>query len=479
VIVHDSRIVELPASQLTESGESGWSSSSDGAVLLHADPVGVDPLAWRLIDGTLHLARHPATLALLPPRPALDLETLRQIARIEYPAGSGSCFTGIFRVPAGTQVRIDPDGTAGAPRRWWQFPAEPTQSTSPDLWRALVAQCATLMSRSGDCAVLLSGGLDSSAIAAAAAAAAKEQGRSSPLLLSVVYPGLPCDESSSQEAVAHHLGLSLIQVDATLLELWPAAQDAIRERAIPTADLQAAATSRLLKSAQREGRSLVLMGLGGDALFAGDGAELELYRRGRFFSAHRFFRDWGRAGGLPTRVMWYRRGVRRHLLGDPFGSGDEVAEAGSANRAGLRRALAHPAHGWRAEMIERTIAESVTIGCPFYGKTFLDVFGRVRAIDLAAGPGFKGLLRRTVAPHLPENVVSRQRKANFHDFYRSWIGRERDTLIARYQALRPGLAPLGLPPEIAPMLSGPAFPDGLLSAWFSLGLAEFYQAWKG
>ena len=274
VVVHDSRLVEQPPALAVQSAHSTWANTDDGAVLLHADPVGVEPLAWRVVDRTLHLARYPAVLAQLLPRPPLDLDTLELIGRVEYPRGTGSCFADVHRVPAGTEIKIDSAGIAAEPRRWWEFPPEPQVASPVDLWGALVAQCGELMERAGASAVFLSGGLDSSAVAAAATAAAQERNLASPLLLSVTYPGFPCDESNSQQLVARHLGLPLVQIDATTLTFWPAAQDAIQKRGIPTADLQTAATSQLLARAMEEGRNLVLMGLSGDALFSGDGAEL-------------------------------------------------------------------------------------------------------------------------------------------------------------------------------------------------------------
>ena len=480
VVVHDSRIVEQSPGVLHQSGSCGWTREDRGSVRLHADPAGVEPLAWRTIDRSLHLARYPATLARLEPRASLDLETLRVIARVEYPIGLASCFTGVRRLPPGTDVRIDPGGSEGESHKWWRFPPEPAKSSPVDLWRALVDQCAALMERSGDCAIFLSGGLDSAAVAAAAATAARERDLAPPLLLSVVYPGLKCDESPSQQLVADHLMLQLVQLDATRLEIWPAARDAIRQQGIPTADSQAAATSRLLAVAREQGRRLVLVGLGGDALFAGDGAELELYRRGKLRTAYRFFRDWGVAGGLPARVVWYRRGFRRYLVTRPFGTRAEIRSAGTANRSGLRRALEHPAHGWRTELIERTVGEpALTVGCPLYGKVFLDSFAQVRTLDLTVGPGYKGLLRSIVRPYLPSAVVNRERKANFHDFFRSWSPQQREALADEYLSLRPGVpGTLGLPATIRPLLTAPDFPAGLLSAWFSLCLAEFYSAWQ-
>jgi hypothetical protein len=478
VVSHDPRIVQRPAGETGPGALSAWSIQGD-AVLLHSDPAGVEPLSWRVIAGTLHLARYPALLARLAPACSLNLDTLQGLARIQYPGGTGSCFESVERVPAGCEISLDFAGRAGPPRPWYTFPREPDSAGRVDLWRALVDQCAALMRARGAGAVFLSGGLDSSAIAAAATAAAREGGFPPPVLLSVTYPGLPCDEARFQRLVADHLQLRLIQVDATRLQLWPRAQDSIQSGGIPTADFQAAATARLLGHAREEGRPLVLMGLGGDALFAGDGAELELYRTGKLLAAARFFRDWGEAGGIPGRVLWYRRGFRRHLRGRPFGSPAEVREAGSANRAGLRRALAHPAHGWRTEMIESTVTPPSTLGCPFYGLGFLAAFSRVRALDLAAGPGFKGLLRTTVAPHLPADVIAPRRKANFDDFHRTWIARERDTMVRRYRELRPTLpAGLDLPADIHPLLADSRLPAGLLSAWFSLCLAEFCSHWN-
>lgn len=478
VRVHDPRIRQQPHAEAPELDASCWGVLPDGSVLLHSDVGGLNPLCWRIIAGTLHIGRFPSDLALIPPRAALDHSTLNLLVALAFPSDTASCFHGVHRVLAGHQVRVDPGGVASVPRRWWTLSPEDTNPAHPDLWGALVRQCEELMRPAPAAAVLLSGGVDSSTVAAATCAAARRQGWPVPLLLSVRYGDLACDESPWQDAVARHLDAELIVVDATMLPVWPTARRICVERGTPMADIQSAAVAALLATAHQRGHHLILSGLGADVLFQGDGVEIDLLLRGRIGAVHRFFSGIAAAKSQSLARMWFRRGLRGLIGRRKLAPPQEVKEAGGYSRAWLRKAICHPITGWRGEMLERTIGESVTFGSPFLGAAFLREFALVRSDDLAAGGSLKGLLRSMARPQLPPSVLDRSHKANFFDFHRAWIPRERSELIRRYAALR-AEAPreLELPMEIGSLLADENLTTGLITAWTSLSVLEFQSAW--
>ena len=253
VRTHDKRVRDFSAANRDQADGPGWWQEADGTLVVRAGLMNTTPLCWRVIGGSVHLAAQPADLALLDPRPPLDHTVLHAVLRREFPGGD-SWFTGVSRVEAGTQVRFSPSSDSVSRERWWRIGAEPPEATPvPDLWGALVAQCERIQQTANRVAVMLSGGIDSSAIAAAAVEAARRAARPPPLLISARYPGLACDETSYQDAVAARLGAPLMAINAAAVPLWPALQNACARYHAPLVDGQDGINLALLEAAWREG----------------------------------------------------------------------------------------------------------------------------------------------------------------------------------------------------------------------------------
>ncbi len=479
VLVHDPRVREFTPATLAELRVTGWARLPDGDIRLQSDPAATRPFCYRMLGRTLHLACYPGDLARLGPPPELDWTTLAGLPRFRFPDDGATAFAGIHRLAAGTTTTIAPDGGTRS-HRWWELPPEPSSSAKPDLFGALVQQCAGQI-QGRQCAILLSGGLDSSAIAAAAVAAARAGGGPDPILASLVYPGLPCDEDLTQEAIARHYGLTRVTVNPVGRPVWPGALGTVHSRLAPVVDTQSAAIGQLFEQLEAAGCRVVLTGLGGDVLFRGIGLEGSLLRQGRLLAIHRHFRGISRALPVSVPRLWWA-GVLRPLATGRRGPGlsrAEVLRAGSSVRSTLIRNLAAGGTGWLTEAVEQSGNHRLALESPFYGAAFLDQYSRLTQQDFASSASHKGILREMIRPHLPAAVVNRVRKPNFLDYHATWLHRERSSLAARYREVRP-MAPasIDMPADISRALNATSGSDGFSSSWMSLTMLEFLAAWN-
>ncbi len=193
------------------------------------DALGVKPLYWIAHNAQLAFASEARVLS-----QAFGIGAPDESSVVRTLAGrpievSGTLYSGIRPVRAGSVIELRPGEVTGRSTCFW----------APDPWRELdshraasrPAQLRELLKtavarRSADrprVAVTASGGLDSSAVAGVAVANSRELGTPCPVLVSVTYPGLACDESFFQAALARHLGAPHVSVQAPLDGYRPAA----------------------------------------------------------------------------------------------------------------------------------------------------------------------------------------------------------------------------------------------------------------
>jgi asparagine synthase (glutamine-hydrolysing) len=237
-----------------------------GHGLLARDQLGARPAFLHGVpDGVLRFAgevRH--LLALLPSRPEPDPASLAHWIAASTRPGLQTLYAGIRRLGPGGALLLAEDG--GREARYWapSFrgtldlpPAELAASVRGSLDRAVGR-------RAGEpAAVLMSGGLDSSAIAALGAAAGRP-----PIVCSAGFPDHPAtDESALIEELRARLSLSgpsatvrpggLLRSMLAHLERWEMPQ-------LGWGDFWA---ERLIEAAAGEGAAVVLGGDGGDEVF--------------------------------------------------------------------------------------------------------------------------------------------------------------------------------------------------------------------
>lgn len=259
---------------------------------LARDHAGIKPLAWAVLaDGSVLFGSELGALAAAGEwTPELDAASLALYLRLGCIPAPHAVFRGVRKLPPGGLVRIP---LAGAPeeRRWFDVlalardtpalrlsPAEAAEAVDAELERAVRAQLVA------DVAVgaLLSGGVDSSAVAAAMARAAPGAAHA----FTIGFDDPAYDESADAARIAAALGLRHTVLRATAAGALALVDDLPRVYDEPFADSSQLPTLLLARLARPQ-VTVALSGDGGDELFAG-------YRRHRFAA-----RIWPRLGRLP------------------------------------------------------------------------------------------------------------------------------------------------------------------------------------
>ncbi len=188
---------------------------TDGRTLwCFRDHIGFRPLFYRDDRRRFVAASEPRQVvvgAQLPEEP--DLEVLEQILYGRMPSDTPAALRGVARLSQATTLTVDGENGV-ALRRYWH-PAELLESArlAPadvrDRFIELLSQ-AVARSLTGRDVILLSGGVDSPAVAAFAAPEHRRRSGRPMAALSAVFPDLPAvDERRYIEVVTEHFGIEL------------------------------------------------------------------------------------------------------------------------------------------------------------------------------------------------------------------------------------------------------------------------------
>ena len=176
-------------------------------LFLARDRFGEKPLYWGLFDKTLLFASEPKVLLSHPAvKSALNLEALRQYLSFDYVPAPLSIYQGINKLPAAHTLSLE-DSEISV-RQYWQLSystkaSPPSEREAADHLRELLADSVRMRLISDvPLGVLLSGGVDSSAIAALAVRASSETVKT----FSISFAESSFDESQYARAVAKFLG---------------------------------------------------------------------------------------------------------------------------------------------------------------------------------------------------------------------------------------------------------------------------------
>ena len=403
---------------------------SDGRSLRAArDPMGEVPLFYRRLGDELWLASeiHPL-IALAPADP--DLDWLAAFAaRVEYPERTG--WSGIKRALPGVVTVVNRQLHVRSERYFSPRPAtEPRHRASGpaarefrDLFTTAVAKRST-----GSCGILLSGGLDSSAIAVVAAQTTR------PTILTISHPTLPqVDETTYAQAIA-----DAIDIPLTTLEVEPEAWnplDDIETFGTPPLGAPTGMYARGFEALAAGGCDVVLDGHDGDGtlgnLYSWSGNTL---LDGRFDRFARAVVDYGLRPMLEeTANDLLPPSVVRRLRRRPESPGWETAflpyfRGATAARLAADTRWQPPRRGW-AQMQLRALLPPVTqtfeevelraarsgidIRHPFADRDLIEfLIALPHAVKAATARG-KALLRDALADLLPLRVAQRPDKTHF------------------------------------------------------------------
>jgi asparagine synthase (glutamine-hydrolysing) len=263
-------------------------------LFLARDRTGIKPLyyaptAWGLLFGSelKAILAHPD----VPRR--VDPVALDQYLTFEYVPTPRTIFEGICKLPPGHFLTVGPEGALRV-EPYWDMPLEQSESAPPRRLADIEAELRDTLREVVEMemisdvpiGVLLSGGIDSSAIAAMMTQVAPGNVRS----FSITFDDPSFDESDYARLVADHLGTQHHERRLTpgeMLDLIPRIVDFMDE---PLADSSLVPTTLLARFA-REHVKVALGGDGGDELFAGYST----------LQAHRLVRIYKRAVPEPLR----------------------------------------------------------------------------------------------------------------------------------------------------------------------------------
>jgi asparagine synthase (glutamine-hydrolysing) len=238
-------------------------------LFLARDPFGEKPLYWGVFGGKLLFASEPKVLLAHPAvTTSVNLDALRQYLAFDYVPAPLSIYKGIQKLPAAHALTLA-DGKIETWRYWQpsyrKLDPAPTEDEAAERVRELLADSVRLrLVADVPLGVLLSGGVDSSAIAALAVRASASTVKT----FSISFAEKSFDESAYARGVADFLGTDHHEerLSANL------AADLVGEIGSwmdePLSDPSVVSTY-LLSRFTRQHVTVALGGDGGDEIFAG------------------------------------------------------------------------------------------------------------------------------------------------------------------------------------------------------------------
>ncbi len=171
------------------------------------DRFGEKPLYWGVFDGTLLFASEPKVLLAHPTvKPSLNLQALRQYLSFDYVPAPLSIYEGIQKLPAAHSLTLEDGHITLEP--YWRLTYKtlqpvPSEREAAEHLQGLLAESVRMRLVSDvPLGVLLSGGVDSSAVAALAVRASSEAVKT----FSISFAEASFDESAYARGVAKFLG---------------------------------------------------------------------------------------------------------------------------------------------------------------------------------------------------------------------------------------------------------------------------------
>jgi asparagine synthase (glutamine-hydrolysing) len=464
--------------------------------LLARDRLGARPVFLAEHRGALLFASEVRNLlALLPSRPPPDRAAMaRWLARAGVPEDGATLYAGMRALPGGATLRLA--GGRWEAVRAWRPRLRPAldvdaAEAAAEVRRSLGAAVGRALEGAERPAVLLSGGLDSAAVAAAS----RDAG-AAPVAYSGVFPARPeVDESDRLRRVRDRLGLAGIEAELGGGSALAGAVEFTRAWELPPVSPNRFVWAPLLRRAADDGVDVVLDGEGGDELL-GCAAYLvaDRLRAGRPIAAVRTARrlpgmgarprprwvgrallTYGARGLLPPGLHERMRAARRRGGGGPGWLAQPVRDSRWAwKRRPGPRWWAHLSHVLVADPLGATdqrrreaALHGLDLRHPLRDPELIDLVLSLPP-ELAFDPDLdRPLLRRALAGELPDDVLRDTRKPFFDALLRDALsGPDADALRALVAEPPAELAALLRPGAAAALLDPAARPASwALDAW--------------
>jgi len=379
-------------------------NDSDGSFVLARDRFGMKPLYVYEDAHCIAFASELRTLLGLPGlNHALDPVGFQDLLAYRYNLAPHTLFRHIRKLPAGHLLRFDGQTARVQAFADLRITPQETALSEPELLDQLdgLLTGAVRSQLMGEVPIglLLSGGLDSSAIAAYVHRAGAR--------LKAYSIGFPeVNEFVYSRAVAQRFGLDYTEVMLTQQELRSGMDAVLRQLDEPIADPACFALSRLCQDIRRE-VTVVLSGEGGDELFAGYGHHALALQPGlqgdaafaQFFqrsASNLEANDWLRDKAQPLQHLRWR---------------SQFDDAPSL-LAGMQQ---FELHTWLPENLmmkadKVLMAHSLEGRFPLLDQPLFDFAAALpQACKLPRADSSKHLLRQLLKRHLPAEVVDRRK----------------------------------------------------------------------
>lgn len=419
-----------------------------GDLILCRDPIGKKPLFYTIDgNGNLLFSSEIKGLAALgvclePSRSAV----VNFLFERSFGHGTGSFFENINQVQAGGWLRIDSNLDRQTGRYWYPEYIEQTDMSYANavnrFSELLIEATLTRIPDEVPFAILLSGGLDSSAIAALAATHA---GREAITTVSAVYPGDPDDESHYADQVrAMYPTLSAKKVAIptdNFAEAWVATTHAMEA---PAPDGSMISHYLLMQTIKEMGLKVVLSGSGGDEILAGYAntfvpagnvtalASGDL--KGLDHSALKATAFHLLPSAVKNRIFLERHRVQKFLLHPQdldlivpryrdLGGHDLIS------RYAMHTLTHWTTPGFTLYEDRNSMASSVEARSPFYDYNLVQFALSLPGKYLIRKGWTKRILRDGLRGSLPLDIVDRRDKQGFHAPIKTWMNAlDRDPL---------------------------------------------------
>ena len=417
-------------------------------LFLARDRLGKKPLYYGEFGGVLYFASEiKAILAALPERPAIDRQALHHYLTLRYVPGPAAIWQGIRKLEPGCCLTVDLDrGTQGIARYWSVAFRSDAPDPAKDYPRAfeglfLDAVEKRLVASDVPVGILLSGGLDSSAVAASAV----ELGHRAFHSFSVAFDEADADERVFARQVAERLGARHREIVIDKRQFVEFLPEFVHITDEPLADL-AGVPLYFVSRLAREEVKVVLSGEGADEILAGydldrTAQRLERLQRLARFLPQRLPRLPSRAGGIVSdlaRFGWSRilatRGTHMTRLWSEaekaeLWPGTPPPESTDALIRGWYDAARSPqpidqfqevhCGSWLVEDLlmkadKLSMANSLELRCPFLDHRLVEWCARLPLVwkvgSAELGYRSKRILRQFAAARLPQAIIDRPKR---------------------------------------------------------------------
>jgi asparagine synthase (glutamine-hydrolysing) len=440
-----------------------------GRLLLSRDRLGVKPLYFACADRTLVMASEVKGVLFGSGDRQFSLNrnvVARFLLQSLVSGQPETLFEGIEAFPAGSYAEIDLGASSIRiePKAFWRHPFEIGRAEGPaptkDEIREVFLDSVRLRLRSDvPVGIMLSGGLDSSAILAAARLAMPDGNLRA---LSVVSRDPAANEEPYIDRMVAHVGCEItkLQSDDDPVHLWESIEDTVWHYDAPVSDFSNIAHRNIIRHAREQGLVVLLTGQGADEQLGGYNKFLYFYlqdrmRRGIFGGPLSMLAGCLRNGTIlpeftAAHAKRYLPFMRKRLAKDWLGPA--LADADLLD-TGL--GASYEEREWRdirhlsmPDLLTSEDRASMSHSCemrtPFLDYRLVEAFGRTPPEAKLVRGWTKHIMREAMAGLLPPEIVWRKDKKGYTLPGALWM---RTVLRSRIEAFLDGpllVAELGL-----------------------------------